>query len=66
MTTYTELAGSDPSSRFRVSPSHKTEWPRHDEPLGAASWARFMRGVCRRQPGRLAGAGRNVAAKTWK
>ena len=38
MTTYTELAGSDPLSRFTVSSSLKTEWPRHDEPLGAASW----------------------------
>jgi len=33
MTTYTELAESDPLSRFTVSPSFKTEWPRRDEPL---------------------------------
>jgi hypothetical protein len=66
MTTCTGLPGSDLSSCFTVGPSFETEGPRRDEPLGAASGARFMRGVCRRQPGWLAGAGRNVAAKTWK
>jgi hypothetical protein len=46
--------------------AHHDNMSTRGAPLGAASSAQFMRGLCRRQPGWPAGAGRNVAAKTWK